>query len=296
MGKDYEDYKCTDCGKVGFKLWRDYGYCDELWCATCCQKKIKKAEQKHPSDPWDEPPGPLDMMRSGFSGVAAIPCDGDCDSYQSAGAYKTEGLMWWHALPTFADEPDEIRTVMHTLRKAREDLGSEHKQACNLIQKINSLRIRVGRPPMEFPKESKAGWGYRHELAEARATMLVALRELFEMQGRRLELYEEESNLEWYLERQVYMVKRPTKVVIWGTKTETFPMEDGKFLRISGGEEQDMELTPGMKFAVGRSGSAVVLLGEKFRECPSIMDFGQDGRQLAFELLREQRILPVRSF
>lgn len=293
--KHYEKYKCTDCGVSGVKLWRDYGYCDELWCATCCERKIEEKGCK--TDPWDEPPGPLDMMRSGFSGVAAIPTDEDCDSYQSAGALKAEQLLWWHELATFPVLDREIRTVMHTLRKAREDLEQEQKAERALNEECNDLRFRTGHQLVILPEPSKTvGWGYRTELADAKRVMLDTLRHLFDAQGRRLALYEEKSNLEWILTRTVVEVVDPVKVTIWGTKTTTHELDDGKFLRISGGEEQPLVLQRGQRIAVSTRGLAVALLGETFRECPTIMDFGQDGHRLLEELRNNRKVYTVRSF
>ncbi len=295
--KNYEDYRCTDCGRTGFKLWRDYGYCDELWCAICCEKKIKAAEEKHPPNPWDDPPGPLDMMRYGFSGVAAIPTDGDCDSYQSAGALKADQLLWWHALPTYPNENDEIRTVMAVLRDSREDLGREERAEAKQIQKVNSLLIQLGKMPKSFPtKVSDAGYGYKRELADVKRVLLETLKLLYDVQGRRLELYNEQSDCEWLLTRKVYMVLDPIKVTIWGTKTTVHEMENGKFLRITGGENQPMELSTGTKIAVSERGAAVVLLGDSWKECPSIMDHDQDGRALADRLLYNRKVVQVRSF
>ncbi len=294
MSENYKGYKCTDCGVTGLKLWRDYGYCDELWCALCCEKRIAAKDCKQ--DPWDEPPGPLDMMRLGFSGVAAIPTDEDCDAYQSSGAYKVPGLLWWHALPTFTDEHREIMTVMHTLREARDDYAREERANQALIKKVNSLRIQVGKFPIDLPPlKSDAGWGYRRELTDVKRVMLETLELLFDCQTKRLELYNEQSDLEWMLTRTVVEVIDPIKVRIWGTKTETFPMENGKFMRISGGEEQSLELQRGQKIAVSSRGMAVVLLGE-FRECPTIMDHGQDGNRLLEELRNNRKVRTVRSY
>lgn len=295
--KNYEDYKCTDCGVTGLKLWRDYGYCSELWCAMCCKVKIAKAEEARKSDPWDEPPGPLDMMRYGFSGVAAIPTDADCDAYQSSGAFKADGLLWWHALPTFADEHSEIQTVMHTIRRSREDLAREEEANHEQTKKVNSLRVRVGKLPIAVPDiKSDGGWGYRHELSDARRVMLETLKTLYTTQNRRLELYNEQADLEWLLERDVVELIQPTKVRIWGTETKTVPMENGKLLRISGGVEQSMDLEPGQRIAVSKRGLAVVLLGETFRECPTIMDHNQNGRMLLDELFENDKVIAVRGY
>lgn len=289
---NYEAYKCTDCGVSGFKLWRDYGYCDELWCALCCEKRI--AEKAREPDPWEDPPGPLNMMRYGFSGVAAIPVDDDLDAYQSAGAFKAEGLLWWHALPTFNDERREIETVMHTLRKASDDLGREERAERSLIQKVNGLRGQLGKLPLPFPKMlSEDGYGYRRELESARAVMLEMLGRVYAVQARRLELYQQESDLRWTLERKVVELIEPHTVTIWGTKTETHDLGNGKVLRISGGEEQPMELSPGQRIALGRTGTAVVLLGESYRDCPTIMDYGQDGQMLIDELQKSGKVFFV---
>lgn len=292
---DYKGYKCTDCGVTGLKLWRDYGYCNELWCALCCEKLI--AAKARAPDPWDEPPGPLDMMRYGFSGVAAIPSDGDCDSYQSSGAYKSDGLLWWHALPTFTDENREIATVMYTLRRSREDLAMNERAEQKLVQKVNGLLLRLRRPQKPVPEiTTDAGYGYRHELSDARRVMMETLRLLYDSQGNRLKLYQEENDLEWILERAVYQLTKPATVTIWGSKTETIQMENGKFWTISGGEEQLVDLTPGQKIAVGKRGMAVVLLGDSFRECPTIMDHSQDGWELIDDLLKKRSIVTVEGY
>ncbi len=292
---NYEAYKCTDCGVTGLKLWRDYGYCDELWCALCCEKRI--ADKARAPDPWDEPPGPLDMMRYGFSGVAAIPSDGDCDSYQSSGAYKGEGLLWWHALPTFKDENREIATVMYTLRQSREDLAMHERAEQKLTIKVNELRARLGKTPKPVPEiTTDAGYGYRRQLDDAKRVMMETLRLLFDSQDNRLKLYQEENDLEWILERAVYQLKEPASVTIWGSKSETIPMDNGKFMRITGGQEQILALSPGQRIAVGKRGMAVVLLGESFRDCPTIMDHGQDGWRLVDDLLRKHSIVEVRGY
>lgn len=292
--KNYEDYKCSTCGVTGMKLWRDYGYCDELWCATCCERII--AEKGCKTDPFDEPPGPLDMMRSGFSGVAAIPTDGDCDSYQSAGALKAEQLLWWHALPTFKDEDREIRTVMHVLRESRDDLGREERACQKLDQELNNMRFSLGRKMSVVEPIHEGGWGYRRELADAKRVMLETLRLLYAAQGRRMELIEEKWNLEWILSRTVVEAIDPFEVTIWGTKVETHDLENGRVLRISKGEEQPFEVKRGQRIAVSTRGHAVVLLSDNFKECPSIMDFGQDGNALLEKLRNNRKVLTVRSY
>jgi hypothetical protein len=273
---NFEKYKCSDCGLSGVKLWRDYGYCDELWCAVCCEKRIAKAEEKHPPSPWDDPPGPLNMMRYGFNGVAAIPCDDDCDLFQSSGALKSEQLLAWHALPTFVDENREIRTVMHMMREAWDDLGNEYKWTNNVLDEVNKLRKQFGRLPLPTPPDpTKDGYGWEHKIDVARAVMLSHLEKLYAEQKRRMDLYEEKSNLEWHATRRTYVAKKSFSVKIYGSET----IKSGDWY-ITGPKEMDKEVYPGMEIAVGRTGSAVLILGETYKECPSILDFDGDGYEL----------------
>lgn len=278
------EYKCSDCGLTGHKLWRDYGYADELWCAACCDKRIAEAELKHPSDPWDEPPGPLDKMVYGFSGVAAIPSfpeDGNFEVFQSAGAYKVPGLLWWHALPTYQDERTEIRTVMAVMRTTWTSIGVHYRSLASQIRKINGLRMRLNQPLLAVPEDpTEQGYGYSHKIESAREVMLSHLATLFELQGRSLELYKEQGNLEWRLDRLVVEITKPAAVKIWGSKTEKL----GEYY-VTSPEEQVRTLKPGDRIAVGRTNTAVLIVDNEFTKSPSILDFDQDGGRLVKKLV-----------
>lgn len=289
----YKKYVCSDCGLAGHKLWRDYGYCDELWCALCCEKRIAKAEEKHPSDPWDKPHGPLDMMRYGFSGVAAIPTDEDCDVYQSAGALKAKQLLWWHSLPTYEDQGREIRTVMAVVRDTWDQLASEYKYTMQTWDKVQDLRVasELNRKPRP-DDPTKDGYSYRRDLNEVRALMLSMLQKLYDIQGLRLELYSEQSDLEWQKNRAVLELTGPAVITVWGSKTQEFE-HDGKKWYITGGEEQPMSLTAGQRIAVS-NGRGVVLTGDRWQECPTIMDFGQDADALVRSLLERNLVRVVK--
>ncbi len=277
---NFEKYKCSDCGLSGVKLWRDYGYCDELWCAVCCEKRIKTSEEKYPPNPWDEPPGPLNMMRMGFNGVAAIPCDDDCDSYQSAGALKADQLLAWHALPTFLDENREIKTVMHTMRDTWDQIANEWKWTNEVLKKVNVLRMKLHLIPVTPPEDpTKDGYGYEHKIEVARQVMLSHLQKLYAEQKRRMDLYEEEGNLKWRLGRKTYVARAPFTVTIWGSKT----VKSDKWY-ITGPEKQSKDILPGMQIAVWNSRAVVLLDDEDIRKCPSITDFDDDGDELIVSL------------
>lgn len=270
-------YKCSDCGLEGHKLWRDYGYADELWCAVCCDRKIAAAEKKRPSDPWDEPNGPLNKMVYGFSGVPAIPSHPDnFDIFQSSGAYKTEQLLWWQALPTYEDERTEIQTIVYTMRESWDRLRDRHLQIVGQIKKVNALRARLRLPELGIPENPTAnGYGYSRTIESAREVMLSHLRKLYDAQGRSLELYREMGNLEWRLDRLVIEITKPVAVTVLGSKTE----KHGEYY-ITGPEEQKRTLQPGERIAIGRTNSAVVITDNEFVKSPSILDYEQDGDML----------------
>lgn len=279
------EYRCSDCGLTGHKLWRDYGYCDELWCAVCCEKRIAEAELKHPSSPWDGPRDPLDMMVYEFSAVPAIPDDDDCDVFQSAGALKADRLLWWHSLPTYTDENREIRTIIAVLYDAYEKARVEYDGAASLTNEVNDLRrqLRLGDIKRSFRLN---GYSYERTLESVRSAMLSMLDTLYTIQRERLDLINQKWDLEWRLTRTVVQVTRQITVTIWGSDTRKVDLDDGKVMYITGGVEKSRTLKAGDRIALGADRRAVVLESNDSRLCPTIMDYDQDGAMLVRGLLQ----------
>lgn len=250
-----EKYRCSSCALTGHKLWRDYGYADEFWCAACCRVKIVEAESKRKSDPWEQPHGPLDMMRYGFSAVAAVPTDDDYDGWRSAGAFESEHLLWWHALPTYVDQDDEIRTILAVMKDAVDDLDRSHRNCVRLTKDANWMLNRLAEPTMLVPiNRFEGGYGYKRDLESVRAVCLDILTAQFEMQRHELGLYKTKSTLEWRLARKMVRVTAPVELTVWGYRTETI----GKWT-LTGGENQKITIEPGAKIASAGSRPRLLL-------------------------------------
>lgn len=96
------------------------------------------------------------------------------------------------------------------------------------------------------------------------------------------------SDLAWRSERKLYRVTKPATVTIYGWGPEK--MEDGRAFRY--GKEMPRSLECGDMIAEYR-GRAVLLLGETFGECPSIMDHDQDGSALVRAMIASESIVPI---
>lgn len=100
------DYKCSVCGIVGFRLWRDYN-CTldaiDLHCASCAESVYSAEVLKQRSSPYydenDCQIGPL---------VPARPTD-DGDNFWG---HSSGDIAWWHCLPQFAEPSRELPIVV----------------------------------------------------------------------------------------------------------------------------------------------------------------------------------------
>jgi len=104
------DYKCSKCGLTGHKLWRQSHVCADqidLLCATCAEADQTKS---HPGEKIEVGKSYVDGHLTDQLGslVPAVPVEGE-DTYWGYTSTSNEGCLWWHQLPTFANNPERER-------------------------------------------------------------------------------------------------------------------------------------------------------------------------------------------
>lgn len=280
-----ETYACTGCGEIGVKLWRDYNTCAsaiELKCATCLtpSRKFGDARDNEPEandSPYDD--DGVFTFRNGdqLGGMVPAVTTEDGDTFWGYTSVPADRVQWWYSMPTYRDDALEIRCLENSLARVRVDFW---------IDQIVSVRRQIAalRPALDVPSPRSGleatNEPVRSATVEAlRAALLTALRTSDASYHEWRELDELAKDLRWQDERIIYRVTKTCNVTIWGSVTE--PAGDGYVIRY--GKEMLRTLQPGDRVAL-HSDRAVLLLGETMRECPSIMDYDQDGERLIASL------------
>lgn len=100
----HADYKCTQCGSHGCKLWREYQTCSDYTVLECCE--CAGASQKYDVSTmdahgdWAMPMGDHTMQTCTIGWrVPAIPVVGG-DTFWGYSSIPKDGLTWWRRLPS----------------------------------------------------------------------------------------------------------------------------------------------------------------------------------------------------
>lgn len=94
-----EEYKCSDCGRTNYKLWRqDNTFLDyiKLLCATCAAKSQNKDIQVDSKGHHQSECGESDQI---CWYVPAVPIE-EGDTYWGYASVPDNGVIWWRNLPT----------------------------------------------------------------------------------------------------------------------------------------------------------------------------------------------------